>query len=277
MTTFYKILILCIGFALSNNLKAQIHDSAPSPLTIERNTSGEMYYSIDYSALDFDRADYSDAFEIYMTPVEGRLYEDCTKLFIDGKLKLDSQFFYGDGYSIDAPINGVLGNDFSRIELYTYPDDVVKTDSITFAVRGHTKVKTLVRDFTGEIKIMKIYHIPDSDYLDYYIIIAAYSFREAPAQKDCGEFKGIFGAYGYIDNDTPGKILIDDRNSIADGYMNRTYVGTWQSYLDSTVIIRCILGDYRLPFSFDFDIGDGEMRVNPKYASPEWDELFNPK
>ena len=33
-------------------------------------------------------------------------------------------------------------------------------------------------------------------------------------------------------------------------------------------------GDNRLPFRFDFDIGAGEIRVNPKYASPEWDRFL---
>lgn len=56
--------------------------------------------------------------------------------------------------------------------------------------------------------------------------------------------------------------------------MNRTYVGIWQSYGDPTVVKRCIWGDYRLPFSFDFDIGDGEMGINPKYISPEWESYL---
>ena len=33
-------------------------------------------------------------------------------------------------------------------------------------------------------------------------------------------------------------------------------------------------GDNRLPFRFDFDIGVGEIRVNPKYSSPEWDDFM---
>lgn len=65
-----------------------------------------------------------------------------------------------------------------------------------------------------------------------------------------------------------------------DGYNNRNYVGIWLSY-KTKAVKKCILGEYRLPYTFDFDIGDGEMRVNPKYASPEWEqwqsETFNPE
>ncbi|MDE7385988.1 MAG: hypothetical protein K2N28_02495 [Muribaculaceae bacterium] len=269
----YKIVIVCIGFALSLNLWAQGKESSAcndiSPLKIERTAGGAEHYSIDYKALDINRADYSDAFEIYMTPLDGRLYEDCTQQFIDGKISLDPQFFS----CAESPVNGVLGNDFSRIEIYTYPD-VVRTDSVTYAVRGRTKVKSVVRDFAGEIKIKKIYFMPDADYLDYYVIIADYSLREDTAQKDSGEFKGIFGAYGYIDSAAPDLLQVDDRNSVADSYENRTYVGTWQSYDNPNEAKRCVWGDYRLPFCFDFDIGAGDIMVNPEYKSPEWDRYM---
>lgn len=61
---------------------------------------------------------------------------------------------------------------------------------------------------------------------------------------------------------------------------NRNYVGIWQNY-KTKALKRCIWGEYRLPYTFDFDIGDEDMHVNPKYNSPEWEqwqsEIFNPE
>lgn len=43
--------------------------------------------------------------------------------------------------------------------------------------------------------------------------------------------------------------------------MNRSYVGTWQSYKNPATVKRCMWGDNRLPFRFDFDIGAGEIAI----------------
>jgi len=55
----------------------------------------------------------------------------------------------------------------------------------------------------------------------------------------------------------------------ADGYANNTFVGVWTQYTTRDVK-KCICGDYRLPYTFDFDKGDGEMYVNPKYRANGW-------
>ena len=93
MATLYKILILCVGFALScSNLWGQSQgnfmQTETSPLKIERDALGAVYYWIDNNALDLARIDYSDLYETYMTPIEGQLFEDCTQIFIEGKLCL---------------------------------------------------------------------------------------------------------------------------------------------------------------------------------------------
>lgn len=120
MATLYKILILCVDFALSCNLRAQSQGNSmqteTSPLKIERDALGAVYYWIDNSALDLGRIDYSDLYETYMTPIEGQLFEDCTQLFIEGKLRLEPAFLktyrYWGGHTYDAPVDGILGNDF---------------------------------------------------------------------------------------------------------------------------------------------------------------------
>ena len=245
------LMLLCIGVLFAMLSKGEVafafsdtpQDSirlGNKPLNIERDEFGEVYYWIDNDALDLCQVDYSGLYETYMTPIEGQLFEDCTRFFIEGKLLLEQAFFktylYWNGKAVDAPVNGVLGNDFKRIEVYFYPD-AIKTDSVTYVVRGRTKVKKNVRDFAGEVKIKKIYHI--------------------------------------FTDDVPNTIRVDNREQDGDGYMNRSFVGTWQSYKNSAIVKRCMWGDGRLPFRFDFDIGNGEMKVNPKYASPEWDRLLH--
>ncbi|WP_290394987.1 hypothetical protein [uncultured Muribaculum sp.] len=61
MATLSKILVLCVGFALSCNLWAQSHTDSEqtdtSPLKIGRDALGAVYYCIDNNALDLDRVD----------------------------------------------------------------------------------------------------------------------------------------------------------------------------------------------------------------------------
>lgn len=285
------LMLLCIGVLFAMLSKGEVafafsdtpQDSirlGNKPLNIERDEFGEVYYWIDNDALDLCQVDYSGLYETYMTPIEGQLFEDCTRFFIEGKLLLEQAFFktylYWNGKAVDAPVNGVLGNDFKRIEVYFYPD-AIKTDSVTYVVRGRTKVKKNVRDFAGEVTIKKIYHIfqRNTGFPGYYVIIADCTLTEDAAQKGSGEFRGILGAYGYVTDDVPNTIRVDNREQDGDGYMNRSFVGTWQSYKNSAIVKRCMWGDGRLPFRFDFDIGNGEMKVNPKYASPEWDRLLH--
>ncbi|WP_295730209.1 hypothetical protein [uncultured Muribaculum sp.] len=229
---------------------------------------GDVFYHGNRSKLlDFSRIDNSDLFEIYLTPTDYSSIEDCDKSLSDGDIRLNPDVFRGN-----IPANGVLGDDFRRIEVYFYPD-MVKIDSLTYAVRGRTKVKTNVCDFTGHIRIKKIFrgieHDMDSTYS--YSIIAEYLLKEDASQKGSGELRGILQADACTLKDTPDVVRIDESWADADGYFNRTFVGTWRSYNDPALVKRCMWGDYRLPFCFDFDIGDGEMMVNPDYASPEWD------
>jgi hypothetical protein len=69
------------------------------------------------------------------------------------------------------------------------------------------------------------------------------------------------------------KMLLDESMDIADGYWNRTFVGTWTEY-KTQKSKKCIWGDYRLPFTFDFDCGDGEMVICDKYVKNGW-QTFN--
>lgn len=249
-------------------------------LAKEDNTASinPFYYS---TRLDINQVDFSDLYEVYMTPKKSDSVKDYTQLFIDGKLSLDPTFFNTykeyESEQFYLPTNGILGNNFSRIEIFFYPN-VTKTDALTYSVNGRTKVRNNICDFSGEIKIKKVYCFtaglgPD-EYFPYYNIIAEYTLKEDPSQKGSGVLQGIFGAYGYINEDDPGVIKVDDRMDVADGYENRNYIGTWRSYNNPAIVKRCIWGDNRIPYSFDFDSGVGEIIVNSKYASPEWDRFM---
>lgn len=236
-----------------------------------------VMHAVDHS-LDINIVDYSDAH--YNDMVAG-CKDDRTQQFIDGNLQLAPTFFnsteISDSIEYGTPQNGILGDDFKRIEVYFYPG-ATKISPLTYAVRGRTKVKDNVCDFTGRINIRKVFRydtdLPDI-VKDEYVIVADYILEEDSTQNGSGVFKGVVGAYGYIPVDgDPNVIIVNDLNDVADGYENRTYVGQWSSYRTPSVVKRCVWGDYRLPYSFDFDCGDGELVPNPKYASPEWERYI---
>ena len=135
-------------------------------------------------------------------------------------------------------------------------------------------VKNNICDFYGDIKIIKGFEfiITEEGWPHSGIIFAEYNFKEDNTQSHSGMFSGIVESSFYID-DTTNTIRLDESWDIADGYCNNTFVGIWQSY-ENGKIKKCIWGDYRLPFTFDFDIGDGEMEVNSKYVKNGW-ESFN--
>ena len=137
-------------------------------------------------------------------------------------------------------------------------------------------------DFTGEIHIKHIYNVweraNDPDSPNYYVMVCNYLFTEDKAQYGTGFFKGTYGAYCYIDK--ANKMIRLDIDVGGGEFNKRNYVGIWQSY-KAKAVKRCVWGDYRLPYTFDFDIGSEDMRINPKYNSPEWEqwqyEMHNPK
>lgn len=195
------------------------------------------------------------------------------------------QFTYenidGESYYKETSFNGILGDKYTRIEIFIHPE-VERIDSLTFTVNGKTKVGKNICDFIGEIFIEHIYKVweraNDPDSPNYYVMVCNYLFTEDKEQFGTGFFKGTYGAYCYIDE--ANKKVCLDIDAGGGELNNRNYVGIWQSY-KTKAVKRCIWGDYRLPYTFDFDIGDEDMHVNPKYNSPEWEEwqseIVNPE
>lgn len=245
-----------------------------------------FYYPNLIKHADSTAVDFSAQYRLYMTPDNSMRFEDLTHELLEQNYSFDNALFDSEFLSCESPdqnglssFNGILGQNYSRIQIFIDPE-VEQTDSLTFRVKGKSKVQNNICDFTGEINIENIYRIwpqiHESDTASYCVLIANYRFDEDKAQPGSGVFQGIYGTYCHIDK-TDKRVCLSTDSAEADGYNNRNYVGTWES-CQTGAVKKCIWGEYRLPYTFDFDIGDGEMRVNPKYDSPEWrvwqDESF---
>lgn len=171
--------------------------------------------------------------------------------------------------------NGVIGKNNQRIQIHI--DSVYKSinNDKTYIVIGKSKVKENICDFKGEITIISVYIDKECDYSEFKNcgdLFASYIFYEDSTQYHSGIFKGITESTIYVDKKNK-KVKLDESNAIADGYWNNTFVGTWCNY-SGTISKKCIWGDYRLPFTFDFDCGDGEMHPCEKYINNGW-KSFN--
>jgi hypothetical protein len=267
--------------------------SAFSVATAQNKKYNPFYYPELSKYADPKQMDFSTEYKQWLTPDASQTYKDITNDILrkgydfERTLFNSEQFIYEDMdgrvcYYKQSSFNGILGDNYARIEIYINPQ-VERTDTLTFKVTGKSKVKKNICDFTGEIRVEHIYNIweraDDPDCPDYYLMVCNYIFKEDETQYGTGFFNGTYGVYCHIDEDNK-KVCLDIDLGGGDGYNQRNYVGTWQSY-KTNATKRCIWGEYSLPYTFDFDIGDGEMRINPKYNSPEWEqwqsEFFNPE
>ena len=57
-----------------------------------------------------------------------------------------------------------------------------------------------------------------------------------------------------------------------DGERNYQFFGTWTSYTTKKTSVAS-WGEYRIPCSGDFDLGDGDFSPNPKYWQYGWEEF----
>ena len=249
------------------------------------------YYPKLREYVDCKQIDFSSEYKKWLIPDNSEKFVDITHELLgngyvfERALFNSEQFTYenidGESYYKETSFNGILGDKYTLIELFIHPE-VERIDSLTFKVKGKSKVGKNICDFTGEIQIEHIYNIweraNDPDSPNYYVMVCNYLFTEDKAQYGTGFFKGTYGAYCYIDK--ANKKICLDIDAGGGELNNRNYVGIWQSY-KTKAVKRCIWGDYRLPYTFDFDIGDEDMRVNPKYNSPEWEEwqseIVNPE
>jgi hypothetical protein len=172
---------------------------------------------------------------------------------------------------------GFIGDTYQRIKVkFTAVKKAGKTN--TYMVAGKSMVKTNICDFKGTIYITNIRRFNtidpgvDDSYKNKGIkgqfrIVGDYLFAETKGQSHSGVFKGSFTTDFYVDKNN--KIVYDDIEMNADGYINNQFVGNWTMY-DSNFTQRCNWGDYRIPGSGDLDIGAGEFSPNDRYLKNGW-------
>ncbi len=168
--------------------------------------------------------------------------------------------------------NGVIGLNYQRIQIHISKVTKSKNSPDTYLIIGKSKVNNNICNFSGEIKLINFFYTDrdNSEFTKCADLFASYVFYEDSTQNHSGMFKGIMECAVYLDKT---KILLDESMDVTDGYWNRTFVGTWTDYTTQKSK-KCIWGDYRLPFTFDFDCGDGEMVVCDKYVKNGW-QTFN--
>jgi hypothetical protein len=169
--------------------------------------------------------------------------------------------------------NGIIGLNYQRIRIHIDKVKKSKTNPTIYIVSGKSNVNGNICIFKGELKLLNLYI---SDCEDTLVkcgeLFGSYKFIEDTSQINSGIFTGIMECFVIVDN-LKSKLYLDESSSGADGYWNRSFIGTWKDYKTKKTK-KCIWGDYRLPFVFDFDCGDGEMIPCDKYKMNGW-ESFN--
>lgn len=175
-----------------------------------------------------------------------------------------------------APLqNGIIGNNYQRIQIHISEVSRSKKNEAIYFVKGKSKVNNTICNFSGEIELLRLTCNSDCNYSDFSecgSLVAKYTLYEDSLQRHSGFFKGITDCLIYFDT-AKQMVGLDDTLSGADFYYNRTFVGTWTNYITKTSK-KCIWGDDRLPYTFDFSHGDGQMVINEKYVKNGW-ESFN--
>jgi hypothetical protein len=166
--------------------------------------------------------------------------------------------------------NGIIGKNYQRIQIHIFDISQSNEEYKIYLVKGQSKVNNNICNFSGEIELLKLF-CSECDYDETLLcgnLIGKYTFYEDNLQNHSGVFKGIMSCDVFIDNKNH-RIKLDESSEVADGYSNRDIFGTWTDY-KTGISKKCIWGDYRLPYTFDFDQGDGEMIVNSKYVKYGW-------
>jgi hypothetical protein len=177
--------------------------------------------------------------------------------------------------SIDHPQDGVLGLNYQRIQIYFSRIYKSKKDPRVYLVEGKSKVKNNICSFKGEMLISMLSYFnttvetqnEERKELGSGRIVVNYSFYEDSSEYHSGVFEGVADCAFYLDS--TGRYIYESI-FYDDDFHNRTFVGKWTDYKTGNQK-KCIWGDERLPFTFDFDIGEGGMAINPKYRKNGWE------
>lgn len=219
-----------------------------------------------------DQAKYYDSLQADFSEEYLRLSkENLERIYADEILE-DARTYRFDTDSMFRTIGhsqmGVIGSVYRRIDIHI--SEVQATENpLAFSVKGKSKVGDNICDFTGSITLLYLYEIAAQPHVPGEgTLLAKYEFFEDSTQNHVGVFKGVYECDVLINHERK-EVSFFDGFMGADGYANRNYVGTWQGY-DSKTAKKCIWGDFRLPFTFDWSYGAGNMVVSKRYEKYGW-------
>ncbi len=270
--------ILCLGIIIAASFIPIISCSAQktrySPMDNKELSERFSPTKVDFS---------SDYVQLIETPPEGTTLYDATQdlkgFDIDTRQIFSSVGEDGNTY----PQNGTLGNDYRRIQIYL-SDQINRKEALIFEVKGKTRMGDSLYPITGTIKIEKILKYRPKDLLgnedaksENYIMYGHYHFAELPL-KGAGEMNGtccyfVKTVMNYDNHkDELSRKIVLDVDDKQGNYYNSQYIGIRTDYASGKTE-KCLFGDNKIGYSFDFDIGTTEMSINPKYKSKDWENF----
>lgn len=175
---------------------------------------------------------------------------------------------------------GYIGNNYQRLQMALTSITKDPKNPEIYNVKGKSRVKNNICDFTGTIRIKNVYRAKtfnsgiDNKYVgqikDQGVLIAEYSLQEDVLQVHSGIFSGYLTTYWYIN--TSNKLCYDDSRSGSDDFHNNQFQGFWEEDAAKNFKI-CNWGDYRIPDSNNLDIGAAEFSPSDKYLEYGWKDF----
>jgi len=172
---------------------------------------------------------------------------------------------------------GYIDTNYQRFYIHFTSMKKIKSLSHEYEVKGKTRVKDHICDFTGTIVITSA-QLKDNCQpgIDSFIwpgckegkITADVYLKEKDSEPYSGFIKGRLKSDFVIDGN--GTLLYDAISIIGDGFYNNQCEATWTSY-KTHLSKKCNWGDFRIPDSKGFDWGDGEFSPNDKYVKNGWE------
>ncbi|HTB05578.1 MAG TPA: hypothetical protein VK806_01410 [Bacteroidia bacterium] len=172
-------------------------------------------------------------------------------------------------------VHGFIGSNYQRLFIKFIEVKKDSANPYSYTVIGKTMARNNVCRFKGTIKIsnIKLYKYLGTEVTGWGavkrgILFGDYCFYEDSTQEKSGVFTGSFASAWFIDK--KGRVCYDSIGAVCDMFCNNQFAGKWQEYKNQ-VSETCNWGDYRIPFSKDFDWGTGEFCPNEKYINNGWE------
>ncbi|PZR23447.1 MAG: hypothetical protein DI539_03225 [Flavobacterium psychrophilum] len=204
------------------------------------------------------------------------LYEELASIdlthIINGKSISDDE---GNKIVRREPL-GYIGWDYRRFRIHFTSFTRDKNDAYVYNVKGKTKVKNNVCDFTGTIKVISAsYNAADFNEkvvnVKHGSITCAVTFYEDESQSNAGIISGELITDVYFDE--KGKLQYNALWFGSDGFYNNQFIGKWTGYKKGRTL-KCNWGDFRIPESNGLDVGAGEFSVAEQYINSGWESYY---